>query len=150
MSPSSLTQPPDSLLPALSTPLTAPQTVRHPPPNPLPVAHNSSGVAFGKRHNGYQTLESVVLVLPSGTVLDTGALDADECLRVQEPELHEGLVRLRDRVRSNPASVRIIERQFAMKNTMGYGLNSFLDHNRPVDVLPHRGVDSQGTPASRA
>jgi D-lactate dehydrogenase len=109
------------------------------------VANNSSGMACGTRHNAYQTLESVVLVLPSGTVLDTGALDADERLRVQEPELHEGLVRLRDRVRSNPASVRIIEHQFAMKNTMGYGLNSFLDHNRPVDVLAHLVVGSEGT-----
>ena len=32
-----------------------------------------------------------------------------------------------------------------MKNTMGYGLNSFLDHTRPVDVLAHLVVGSEGT-----
>ena len=47
-----------------------------------------------------------MLVLPSGTVVDTGAADADERLRPLEPELYEGLARLRDRVRGNPASVR--------------------------------------------
>ena len=32
-----------------------------------------------------------------------------------------------------------------MKNTMGYGLNSFLDHTRPVDILAHLMVGSEGT-----
>ena len=32
-----------------------------------------------------------------------------------------------------------------MKNTMGYGLNSFLDHTRPVDILAHLVVGSEGT-----
>ena len=35
-----------------------------------------------------------------------------------------------------PAVVRTLERQFSMKNTMGYGLNSLLDHSRPVDARP--------------
>jgi D-lactate dehydrogenase len=32
-----------------------------------------------------------------------------------------------------------------MKNTMGYGINSFLDHDRPVDILGHLIVGSEGT-----
>ena len=32
-----------------------------------------------------------------------------------------------------------------MKNTMGYGLNSLLDHTRPVDILAHLVVGSEGT-----
>jgi len=109
------------------------------------VANNSSGMACGTEHNTYRTLESLVMVLPSGTVVDSGARDADERLRSLEPDLHQGLARLRDRVRADGASVRTIEHQFAMKNTMGYGLNSFLDHTRPVDVLAHLVVGSEGT-----
>jgi len=109
------------------------------------VANNSSGMACGTEHNTYRTLESVVLVLPSGTVVDTGARDAAARLRSLEPALYGGLARLRDRVRREPASVRTIERQFAMKNTMGYGLNSFLDHTDPVDLLTHLVVGSEGT-----
>ena len=71
------------------------------------VANNSSGMACGTVANTYNTLDSLVLVLPSGTVIDTGAADADERLRPLEPALYEGLARLRDRVRANPASVRI-------------------------------------------
>ena len=38
-----------------------------------------------------------------------------------------------------------IERQFAMKNTMGYGLNSLLDHDAPVEMLAHLMIGSEGT-----
>ena len=38
------------------------------------VANNSSGMACGTVANTYNTLESLVLVLPSGTVIDTGAV----------------------------------------------------------------------------
>lgn len=109
------------------------------------IANNSSGMTCGTELNTYRTLESVVAVLPSGTTLDTGAPDADERLRALEPDLHAGLVRLRDRVRSDPASVRTIRHQFSIKNTMGYGLNSFLDHDSAVDVLTHLLVGSEGT-----
>ena len=109
------------------------------------VANNSSGMACGTDLNSYRTLESAVLVLPSGTVIDTAAPDADERLRTLEPAIHAGLVLLRDRIRGNPESVRTLERLFAIKNTMGYGLNAFLDHNRPVDLLTRLVVGSEGT-----
>nr|WP_138180222.1 FAD-binding and (Fe-S)-binding domain-containing protein [Nakamurella multipartita] len=109
------------------------------------VANNSSGMACGTTGNTYRTLESMVLVLPSGTVIDTGAADADDKLRLTEPALYQGLAGLRDRVRGNVESMRIITAQFAMKNTMGYGLNALVDHTRPVDILTHLIIGSEGT-----
>ncbi|MGP3962167.1 FAD-binding and (Fe-S)-binding domain-containing protein [Nonomuraea sp. 3N208] len=109
------------------------------------VANNSSGMTCGTHANTYQTLESMTLVLPSGTVVDTGAPDADERLRALEPHLAQGLVRLRDRIRGNPDSVGRIRAQFSLKNTMGYGLNSFLDHSSPAQILAHLMVGSEGT-----
>ncbi|MEV5752224.1 FAD-binding and (Fe-S)-binding domain-containing protein [Actinoallomurus sp. NPDC052308] len=109
------------------------------------VANNSSGMTCGTHANTYETLESMVLVLPSGTVLDTGAPDADARLRALEPDLAAGLERLRDRIRGNPESVRRIKAQFALKNTMGYGLNSFLDHDSPAQILAHLVIGSEGT-----
>ena len=64
------------------------------------VANNSSGMACGTEFNSYRTIESMVLVLASGTVVDTGDPDADGLLRQREPDLHDGLIRLRDRVRA--------------------------------------------------
>ena len=109
------------------------------------VANNSSGMACGTTTNTYRTLESMVVVLASGTVIDTGAPDADEKLRLVEPQLYRGLEALRARIVSNSASVATITRQFSMKNTMGYGLNSFLDYARPADILTHLMVGSEGT-----
>ncbi|MET4097317.1 FAD-binding and (Fe-S)-binding domain-containing protein [Arthrobacter sp. UYCu712] len=109
------------------------------------VANNSSGMSCGTEYNTYNTLESLVIVLPSGTIIDTGAPDADEHLRHTEADLWAGLARLRDRVRADPRSIETIRRQFAMKNTMGYGVNSFLDFDRPVDILAHLVIGSEGT-----
>ncbi|MFF4778310.1 FAD-binding and (Fe-S)-binding domain-containing protein [Microtetraspora fusca] len=109
------------------------------------VANNSSGMTCGTHANTYQTLESLTLVLPSGTVIDTGAPDADARLRALEPELARGLERLRDRVRDDAESLRRIKAQFSLKNTMGYGLNSFLDHDSPAQILAHLVVGSEGT-----
>ena len=109
------------------------------------IANNSSGMQCGTRFNAYRTLESLVLVLPSGTVVDSSAPEASRAFAAAEPDLHEGLLRLRRRILDDPASVATIERQFAIKNTMGYGLNSFLDHEDPLDILVHLMVGSEGT-----
>lgn len=109
------------------------------------VNNNSSGMACGITENTYRTLESLVFVLPSGTVVDSAAADADTALRAAEPALVDGLLRLRERVVSNPRSVEIIRRQFAMKNTMGYGVNAFLDFETPAQLLAHLVVGSEGT-----
>jgi len=109
------------------------------------VANNSSGMACGVEANTYETLDSAVLVLPNGTVVDTGAHDSDAVLQRNEPSLHAGLLRLRDRVRANPDSVGRLRKLFAIKNTVGYGLNSFLDHDDAVDILEHLIVGSEGT-----
>ncbi|MCU1477827.1 MAG: linked oxidase domain protein [Subtercola sp.] len=109
------------------------------------VANNSSGMSCGITANTYRTLESMVVVLASGTVIDTGVSDADARLHHDEPALHGGLLRLRDRIRQNPTSVRELERQFSMKNTMGYGLNAFLDHDTAVQILAHLIIGSEGT-----
>lgn len=109
------------------------------------LANNASGMACGTDENSYRTLESVVAVLPSGTVIDTGAPNADETLQTLEPDLTKGLLELRDRVLANASSVATIKRQFALKNTMGYGLNALLDHKTPAEILTHLLVGSEGT-----
>ncbi|WP_392466935.1 FAD-binding and (Fe-S)-binding domain-containing protein [Arsenicicoccus cauae] len=109
------------------------------------VANNSSGMQCGTELNTYRTLDSLVLVLPSGTVVDTSLPDADEFLRRAEPELWEGLAGLRDRVRADPDSTARIAHQYSMKNTMGYGVNAFVDFDEPVRILEHLVVGSEGT-----
>ena len=106
------------------------------------VANNSSGMTCGVVANTYQTLQSMVLVLPSGTVVDTGAADADDRLRAEEPLLYQTLVDLRERAHPHRED---ISRRWSMKNTMGYGLNSLVDHHVPVKILEHLVIGSEGT-----
>lgn len=109
------------------------------------IANNSSGMAAGTELNSYRTLESARVVLASGTVVDTAASGAAERLRSAEPHLVETLESLRDRVRADPAVVREIRERFAMKNTMGYAVNAFLDFDDPLELLVHLLVGSEGT-----
>lgn len=109
------------------------------------VANNSSGMACGITENSYRTIDSLLLVLPSGTVLDTGAPDALDLLREREPAIVAGLLDLRDRLRASPAHVAMVEQQFSMKNTMGYGINALLDFDDPVKILEHLVIGSEGT-----
>lgn len=109
------------------------------------VANNSSGMACGIVENSYRTIESMLLVLPSGTILDTAAPDAGEQLRAAEPEIAERLLALRERLLSSPENTAFVRQQFSMKNTMGYGLNALLDFDDPVQILEHLIVGSEGT-----
>ncbi|MBI3428496.1 MAG: FAD-binding oxidoreductase [Actinobacteria bacterium] len=84
-------------------------------------------------------------VLPSGTVIDTSKADADAKLRVSEPALYEGLSQLHRRINEKSSSVEKIRSLYSIKNTMGYSLNSFVDYSRPVDILAHLIVGSEGT-----
>ena len=109
------------------------------------VANNSSGMSCGTEFNTYATLSEMTFVLPSGTVINTAEADADEKLRIREPGLYDGLTRLHKRIHENTASVEKIRSLYSIKNTMGYSLNSFLDYTRPVEILAHLIVGSEGT-----
>ena len=109
------------------------------------IANNSSGMLSGMEQNSYHTVESMVFVLPSGRIVDTADPAADITLRLEETELVGGLHMLRKRLRTNPTSIAEINRLFAIKNTMGYGINSLLEFHRPVDIIQHLLVGSEGT-----
>ncbi len=109
------------------------------------LANNSSGMTCGTEFNAYRTLESMVFVLPSGTIIDTSREDAEQHLQVAESKIYQGLLAIRDRLRSNPLSVAEIERLFSLKNTMGYSINAFLDFDKPTEILSHLLIGSEGT-----
>ena len=109
------------------------------------LANNSSGMCCGVVQNAYHTLDSMRFVLPSGTVVDTADPDADARLSEAEPGLARGLAELRRIVSDDPSLRDRIRTKYRMKNTTGYGLNSLIDYERPVDLLSHLLVGSEGT-----
>ncbi|MFB3854589.1 MAG: FAD-binding and (Fe-S)-binding domain-containing protein [Vicinamibacterales bacterium] len=109
------------------------------------LANNSSGMCCGVTENAYRTLESLTFVLPSGTVVDTAAPNADTVFRQKEPELAAGLLALREEVLARPALVERIRTKYRAKNTTGYSLNALVDFERPVDIMRHLLIGSEGT-----
>jgi D-lactate dehydrogenase len=109
------------------------------------IANNSSGMACGVEHNTYRTIRRAIVVLASGTTIDTGAPEADEQLAEREPTVHRTLLQLRDRLRADPLMSSEVRRQFEIKNTMGYALNALLDFDSPSEILLHLLVGSEGT-----
>ncbi len=109
------------------------------------LSNNSSGMCCGVAQNAYHTLDSLTFVLPSGTVIDTAAVDADERFRAAEPALAEGLLELKADLLANPVLAERIRRKYLTKNTTGYSLNAFIDFDRPVDIFRNLLVGSEGT-----
>lgn len=109
------------------------------------VANNSSGMACGTAQNTYHTLRSAVIVLPSGTVVDTNDPHAEQHLLGAEPELCATLMKLRAGIMKSSKLRSEIVRQFSIKNTMGYSLNALVDFDTPAQILTHLMVGSEGT-----
>ncbi len=109
------------------------------------LANNSSGMCCGVAQNAYRTLESMIFVLPDGTVVDSSRSDAAATLARNAPELVRDLAEIRDRVRDDAELSRKIRTKYTMKNTMGYSLNAFVDYSDPVETLTHLMIGSEGT-----
>ncbi|MFC4036420.1 FAD-binding and (Fe-S)-binding domain-containing protein [Streptomyces polygonati] len=109
------------------------------------LAGNASGMAAGTTRDSYRTVASLTVVLPSGTVVDTGDPEADTVLAAAEPELCQGLLDLRDEIEADPELIVRIRAKYAIKNTSGYRLDAFLDGETPAQILRGLMIGSQGT-----
>ncbi|WP_236244563.1 FAD-binding and (Fe-S)-binding domain-containing protein [Streptomyces sp. CC210A] len=109
------------------------------------VANNASGMTAGTTRNAYRTMASVTVVLPSGTVVDTGDPAADDELLRAEPKLCEALLTLKAEIEADPELTARIRAKHRIKNTNGYRLDAFLDGRTPAGILRGLMVGSQGT-----
>jgi D-lactate dehydrogenase len=109
------------------------------------VANNSGGMRCGVTKDSYSTVRELTFVLPSGTVIDTGAPGAAERFAAAEPELATGLEAIRDEIRADAELAERIRRKFAIKNTTGYRLCAFLDADEPLEIFRRLLVGSEGT-----
>lgn len=109
------------------------------------LSNNASGMCCGIEENAYRTVESIRFVLPSGLVLDTARPEAGEVLRASAPAIAEGLLDLKRRLLADAELAERIRERYTRKNTTGYGLNAFLDHQSPEQILAHLLIGGEGT-----
>src|SRR4051794_2196887 len=109
------------------------------------LANNSGGMRCGIVADSYSTVRALTFVLPSGTVIDTGAPDAAERFERAEPELAKGIAEIRDEIRADTEMTERIRKKFQIKNTTGYRLCAFLDADEPVEIFRRLLIGSEGT-----
>ncbi|MGD0455971.1 MAG: FAD-binding oxidoreductase, partial [Solirubrobacteraceae bacterium] len=109
------------------------------------IANNSGGMRCGVTWDPYSTVQSMTLVLASGTVIDTAAPDAEAQFAAAEPELAQGLLELREELLADEQLARRVRRKYEIKNVTGYRLCAFLDADTPLEIFRRLVVGSEGT-----
>jgi D-lactate dehydrogenase len=109
------------------------------------IANNSGGMRCGVEWDPYSTVESMTLVLASGTVIDTADADAEQRFAEAEPELARGLLELREELLADAALAERVRRKYEIKNVTGYRLCALLDGETPLQIFRRLVVGSEGT-----
>lgn len=109
------------------------------------IANNSSGMLCGTETNVYQTVESLIIVFSDGTIFNTADPNANSILKEIQPEIFNTLVNIKNTVDNNSNLAEKIRKHYRLKNTMGYGMNSFTDFNDITQILTHLIIGSEGT-----
>ena len=109
------------------------------------AANNASGMCCGTAENSYKTVESMKLIFVDGSVLDTADTASREAFIKSHPKLVGELATIRDEINNNKTLSKRIRHKFKIKNTTGYGINSFVDFTDPIDILLHLMIGSEGT-----
>ena len=109
------------------------------------VANNASGMNCGTHANSDRMLLSARLVLPDGTVLDTGDAASREAFRQSHPDFLARIEALRDKIRANGPLSRRISKKYSIKNVTGLNLRPFVAFDDPFDIIAHCIVGSEGT-----
>lgn len=109
------------------------------------IANNSSGMACGITDNTYRTLQSATVVLYNGAIINTAESESELQLQQNVPELYQALKEIKSEIDARPDLIEKIRTQYQIKNTMGYGLNSFIDFDSISDIFLHLLIGSEGT-----
>ena len=109
------------------------------------VANNASGMNCGTHANSDRMLISARLVLPDGTVLDTGDAASRDGFRKSHPDFIARIESLRDRIRNNQPLADRIRKKYSIKNVTGLNLRPFIAYDDPFDIIAHCVVGSEGT-----
>lgn len=109
------------------------------------LSNNSSGMCCGVALNAYHTTKYIRFILPDGKTFNT-ELESDFIRFEKEcSEIFNELKKIREEVLANPALFNRIRNKYITKNTVGYSINSFIDHEHPMQILAHLLIGAEGT-----
>lgn len=109
------------------------------------VANNASGSSYGIKYNSYNTIRGMRFVMADGTMVDTRNEQSRQAFRISHASMLSDLARTAQKVKNNPLMQQKISHKYQLKNTCGYGVNSLIDFEDPIDILEHLMIGSEGT-----
>ena len=109
------------------------------------VMNNASGMCCGTHANSYRVLKSVRIILPDGTILDTGDKESRAQFLMTHPRFMRQIDDLRIKTQRNAVLCERIRRKYSIKNVTGLTILPFIEYNDPFDIIAHLMVGSEGT-----
>lgn len=109
------------------------------------LSNNSSGMCCGVKLNSYHTTRHIRFILPDGKTFTTEK-EADYSRFKEEcGQIYAAISDIQQQIKNNTGLYELVRRKYETKNTVGYSLNSFIDHEHPLDVLAHLLIGAEGT-----
>ncbi|WP_369410244.1 FAD-binding and (Fe-S)-binding domain-containing protein [Hufsiella ginkgonis] len=109
------------------------------------LSNNASGMCCGVTRNSYHTLKYIRFILPNGMTYSTENPDDYRRFKTECPDIFLQIGFLRDQVREDASLHALIRNKYQTKNTVGYSVNAFIDHEEPMDILAHLLIGAEGT-----
>lgn len=109
------------------------------------LSNNASGMCCGVSRNSYHTTRYIRFILPNGKCYSTENKEDYRRFETECPEIHQRLRTLAGQIGADPALYELIRKKYRTKNTVGYSMNAFIDHEHPLDILAHLLIGAEGT-----
>lgn len=109
------------------------------------IANNASGMSCGTHENSYRIIQSARIILPDGTLLDTGCHESKTAFAQSHAHLLDKIIEIRNRIRNNKTLTERIKRKYSIKNVTGLNILPFVEFNDPFDIITHLIVGAEGT-----
>lgn len=109
------------------------------------LSNNASGMCCGVKLNSYHTTKYIRFILPDGKTFNTEVPSDYERFEKECGELFTSLADIKNEIRQNEILYNKIRKKYQTKNTVGYSLNAFIDHEHPLDILAHLLIGAEGT-----
>ncbi len=109
------------------------------------IANNASGSSYGIRYNSYNTVKSMRIVFADGSLLDTADATSCQSFIASHSQFIAQVERLHKEASENERIKNRIRQKYQLKNTCGYGVNSLIDFEEPIQIIQHLMIGSEGT-----
>lgn len=109
------------------------------------VNNNASGMSCGVHSNSDRMMISARIILPDGTILDTGDPQSREQFSRTHADFLKAVSALRDEVLADSELTELIRYKYSIKNVTGLNLLPLVTFEDPFDIIAHSIVGSEGT-----